>query len=376
MQYKRTYILLTVSLTIGFLLVVNAKEALGGPPGCPTPPDVVVTNEGELLSALGAASSGDVIGLDGFFGVSADVEVVTDGLTLTCSTPNSGLFALPGVVFEPLEVFAKDVVVEHLILDGSTAPFGAFFAANAENLDFSNNHVKCGPIACALFQGTQAAQIVDNYVGAVGPFPLVTGVHVQATGVPIDGTQIVGNKIITAAPSGFFNFGGLLVRGGSDLTVSDNLVIGPWSNGMTAQAIDNSTIAHNVFEGAAGQGFREGFGIRMIQGSTDNVIRNNIATAAGEGTGIGLGFFDDCGNVLVGNNVQGSFLGYFFGSQSGGNTLIGSNTNLIDLGMSDCDGDSNPDPNVVVGRGLQVLSGENVGLIVSEAVDDLGRDLN
>ncbi len=39
----------------------------GGAAACPTPADVVVSDEASLLAALSSASPGDVIGLDGFF---------------------------------------------------------------------------------------------------------------------------------------------------------------------------------------------------------------------------------------------------------------------------------------------------------------------
>src|SRR6266571_4842467 len=44
---------------------------------CPTPSNVTVTNEADLRAALSAATPGEVIGLDGFFSVTADVIIGT-----------------------------------------------------------------------------------------------------------------------------------------------------------------------------------------------------------------------------------------------------------------------------------------------------------
>jgi hypothetical protein len=74
----------------------QADVALSVAAACPTPANVVVHDEASLHAALGAATPGEVIGLDGFFGISADVAIATPGVTLTCVTPGSGLFAVSG----------------------------------------------------------------------------------------------------------------------------------------------------------------------------------------------------------------------------------------------------------------------------------------
>src|SRR5689334_25175532 len=53
---------------------------------CPTPANVIVTDEAGLNAALAAAAPGEVIGLGAFFGVTADVIVNTPKVTLTCAT--------------------------------------------------------------------------------------------------------------------------------------------------------------------------------------------------------------------------------------------------------------------------------------------------
>src|SRR6266849_4279782 len=89
---------------------------------CPTPSNVTVTNEAELRAALSAATPGEVIGLDGLFGVTADVTITTPSVTLTCATPGSGIFAQPGFSGAwLLQVHATGVTVDRLMLDGGNA---------------------------------------------------------------------------------------------------------------------------------------------------------------------------------------------------------------------------------------------------------------
>jgi len=86
---------------------------------CPTPSNVTVTNEADLLAALSAATPGEVIGLDGFFSVTADVIIGTPDVTLTCATPGSGIFPQPGFSGAwLLQVHATGVTVDRLVLDG------------------------------------------------------------------------------------------------------------------------------------------------------------------------------------------------------------------------------------------------------------------
>src|SRR5207247_3869251 len=96
--------------------------ALSVTAACPTPANVVVHDEAGLLTALDAAYPGEVIGLDGFFGITAGVTIATPGVTLTCATPGSGLFAIAGSgVQDMLIASASHVVVDRLVLDGTQA---------------------------------------------------------------------------------------------------------------------------------------------------------------------------------------------------------------------------------------------------------------
>ncbi len=60
---------------------------------CPANPTVIVTDEAGLRAALAAAHPGDVIAVSGTIPLTTGDTIATDGLTLTCATPGSGLVA-------------------------------------------------------------------------------------------------------------------------------------------------------------------------------------------------------------------------------------------------------------------------------------------
>src|SRR2546422_6371340 len=154
---------------------------------CPTPSNVIVTNEADLRAALSAATPGYVIGLDGFFGVAADVIVGSPDVTLTCATPGSGIFPQPGFSGAwLLQVHATGVTVDRLILDGGSAegPYVAGADAGngvfvADGAQLTNNRVTCGSPngECAFFVGTKNAVVADNRFESAGSG---TGVHMQS----------------------------------------------------------------------------------------------------------------------------------------------------------------------------------------------------
>ena len=350
--------------------------AKGGAAACPTPADVVVTDEASLLAALAAANSGDVIGVDGFFEVTVDVLITTDHLTLTCATAGSGLAAQAGArVNRLLSALADGVVVERLVLDGSETDFTPYIAANVDVVRFSHNTVTCG-LSCAALTGATNAVITDNYFVAAGP---LSGVHIQSTATnPIDGTRVLRNTVITTAPSTgpvddcprcFRSWGGIRVHGGvhrgKDVVVSDNVVIGPWANSLAPADISDGRFERNRLEGAANYGIGTSLNAFKGRSTLDNVFRNNRISGVGVA---GVFATSACGNVFLGNNLQGNAdnTGAIFEEETGNNTLVGNATIVIDNGAFDCDGDGAVDPNIITGAG-QVLSGVNLGRIVSEA---------
>jgi hypothetical protein len=332
-------------------------------------------DEERLRLALEAARPGDVLGLDGYLEVTEDVWVETEDLTLTCATPESGLYAEPGAGVEwVLQVVADRVTVDRLVLDGSDAfgPFTAWTGSeySARDVRFTNNTVTCGSGECAYFWATPSAVIEGNYFESHGSW---TGVHVQrglvdGVAVYIDGTRIEGNTIIATAPSFHeMQWGGIRVLGGDNLVISNNIVRGPWTNSIHMTQVSNSQFKGNKLEGARLDG------ILMLvlpndpsQWSWDNVIRNNRITAAGE-----TGIYADggCLNTFFGNNLNGNAndLGAVFASAMGANTLVG-NKNIVNdwEDNEDCDGDDVVDPNIITGKGA-VLHGVRLGEKVSEA---------
>jgi len=87
---------------------------------CPTNPTVTVSDEVALRAALSAAHPGDVIAINGTVAITADDTIFTDGVTITCATPGSGLVAMPTVV-DMLTIAARGDVVTGLTLDGTQA---------------------------------------------------------------------------------------------------------------------------------------------------------------------------------------------------------------------------------------------------------------
>ena len=351
---------------------------LAGAASCPTPAKFIVTDEASLLAALAAASPGDVIGLKGFFGVTSRVTIGTDDITLTCATPGSGLAAQAGAGVDFLiTAAAKRVTVERLVLDGTgtSAPpnnsFGPYVAVNdgatffAEDVRFTNNRVTCSPVLCAFFIGTRGAIVADNYFESAGSG---TGIHLQGNGTPlstrpIDGSRVERNTIVAVSASTNPAFGGIRPRDGSNVVVANNVVIGPWANSISPIELTQSVVEGNRLEGAAVYGVRFSAGAGPT-GMKDNVLRNNRITAAGSA---GVFAFRACGNVFVGNNLQGNAdnMGLILTSTTGANTLVGNQNVVVDVGAFDCNGDGVADPNIITGRAAVNLGGTISGAVVT-----------
>lgn len=377
---NRGWAFLAVSALAAACVEQPAEPTLSGPPvfavagaaACPTPATTVVTNEAELLAALADSSPGPVIGISGTIAVTAGV-VVSSSVTLTCATPGSGLAVDSGaVVGTLLTATAPFVTIDRLLLNGTGAgnPFLAgTFAANTR---FTNNDVSCGTGTCAFFTGAPGSLIADNRFTASGS---VSGVHIQpgAGAVNPDSTRVERNVIVTTAPSLNPNFGGVRVVGGTNVVIANNTVLGPWQNSLSPtsaaslSSVITPVVAGNHFEGAVLFGIRLGAGGAPAIRVRDGVFRNNRVTGAGIA---GVQVVRGCGNLFLGNNLQGNAggLGLVFASPSGGNTFVGNEKVAVaGAGPFDCDGDGVPDPNVISGLGA-VLTGVNLGAAVSDGV--------
>ncbi len=347
--------------------------SLSGAAACPTPANVVVHDEAGMLAALGAAYPGEVIGLDGFFGISADVTMATPSVTLTCVTPGSGLFALAGSgVQDMLTASANGVVVDRLVLDASNAGDSPYFSANdlvsyfAENVRFTNNTVTCAPGGeCVFVAGGMNPVVSDNQFLATAPF---SGIHLQADAEGIDGARVERNTIVTTTPFVGFDFlGAIRVFKASNAVIADNTVVGPWANSLGLQGLSMSVITGNRVKGATLYGMQfsgnPNFPTLLM---LNNALSSNVATGAGA-AGIFAGLA--CDNVFVGNSLQGNAgnIGLLLDVTTGANRVVGNGTIVIDNGSFDCNGDGVNDPNIIAGAAA-VTPGVVLGEAVSGAV--------
>jgi len=355
-------------------LAATPSFSMGGAAACPTPATVVVTDEAGLNAALAAASPGEVIGLGAFFGVSADVLVNASNITLTCAVAGAGVFATNPGVIDMLEINGAGVTVDRLVLDASASSDGPAVANNdgitgfATALHFTRNTVTCGPGICLFLVGSTGAVVSDNQFTAGETF---TGVHIQESNIAApDNTVVAGNTIVATAPSIADPFGAIRVHTGFGVTISGNVVTGPWKNSTALTSITAGVVENNRLEDALL------FGIRLSSGSfvpsfvTQTTFRNNRVTGSGQGGG----FADKaCGNTFFGNNLNGNAgdIGLIFPETSGANVLSGNQNVVIDDGAWDCDGDGVNDPNIITGKG-KVLHGASLAPL-ADMQQDLGR---
>lgn len=365
-----------------------AQFAKGGTPdltGCATNPDFVVTDDGQLRSAMNAdAQPGDVIAIEGLIVTNRGATTRTPGLTITCASPGSGLVADPDVPWSAsdagylLRIYAADVVITGLVLDAGAAPAGPVYAENngtttlADRLAFTDNRVTCGPGSCLFLPGVSGALVADNSFVADGTS---TGVHLQGVGdpdasgrkpFPTDGARILRNTVVNHSPSpqtevNWRNFAGIRVRDGDGVIVAQNRVEGPWIHTFSVAGLTGSTYAQNSGDGAQFHGINT----QDISGgawSTGNMFRNNQITHAGR---VGVLAMEACYNTFVGNNLgkSGLDIAAGFGETTGGNTFVGNGSTAIDLGQWDCDGDGTVDPNRITGA-HQVHGGLHLGPVV------------
>jgi Periplasmic copper-binding protein (NosD) len=347
---------------------------------CPTPANVVVTNEAGLNAALAAASPGEVIGLGAFFGVTADVVVNTPNVTLTCATGGAGLFAANPNVVDLIDIIAPGVRLDRLVLDASAAQDGPMTATNdngitgtAVGVQYTNSTVTCGPGTCAFFIGAARSIVRDDNFTSPGSF---TGLQFQASTdptntfviSPIDSIQVEGNTIVATAPSVGRVQGGIRVVRGTGVLISGNVVTGPWVNSAGLTTLTAAVVQGNRFDGALVRGIRLSGGNTLLFGPLVKMsaFDHNVITGAGVA---GIFAFRACNNTFLGNDLQGNTgnIGIIFPTLSGANTVVGNPGIVVDNGAFDCDGDGANDPNIIVGAGA-VLHGVNLGQEVSGAV--------
>jgi len=348
--------------------------AAAAPAACPATPTVTVSDEAGLRTAIATAAPGAVIAIQGMIGLTQDDTIRTAGVTVTCATPGSGLFAVAGSGVQDLLIAAaKGDVVDRLVLDASQAgdsPLAGFNDGTtffAESIRFTNNTGTCAPGGeCVFIAGGLGAVVTDNHFEAPGSF---SGIQLQVDVARVDGARIERNTLVATAPSIGLRQGGIRPADAAGVVIADNTVIGPWRNGLSAARLAHSSVQGNQFRGAVRNGIRlSDAGAVFLAGipASDNVFSNNRITGSGE-----AGIFARlaCRNEFIGNNLQGNAgdVGAILPDSSGANTLAGNGTIVVDDGAFDCDGDGLNDPNVITGAGA-VRHGLHVGETVSGAV--------
>jgi copper-binding protein NosD len=347
---------------------------------CPASPTFVVSDEASLRAALAAASPGAVIAIRGMIGIAADVFITTPNVTLTCASAGAGLFSLSTLLdaLVLVDVGGSGVVVDGLVLDASAVSASgigvAYFAGDVfgpglpvPNVRFTHNTVTCSPGGCTLLAGTSGAVISNNTFTSAGS---LTGVHVQLGIDNLDSVRIEGNTIVTTGPSDF-RFGGIRVVGARHVVIRDNTVTGPWANSLSLATLSTSTITSNQLSGAAIYGIGLTRNPRLTTFVLSSTFSSNVVTGAASG---GIFARKACGNVFVGNNLQGngSNIGLIFPDTSGANIVVGNPNVVVDNGAYDCNGDGVNDPNIITGAGA-VMRGVNLGQVVSDAVVSSNR---
>lgn len=307
---------------------------------CPIPPTQVVTSEAELQAALADAEAGDVIGVDGVVPV-GELNVVADGVTLTCATPGSGL-----VIGTYFQVEGDDVTVAHLDIDGSAVAW-AFLVLDAEDIAVLQNRFVCGTLTCLYANYTENGVVEANEF--IANQEVISGIHLQHFEDQVEGDvfHVVGNRIETTVPSTQEHMGAVRINNWARVEVRDNLIKGPWANGLGISAMEQSVIEGNTIVAPTYWGI--GAGPEGTLHIWDTGIRNNTITGAGAG---GVHISDGCYTGILDNDLSGNAddLGILLGEETGGFQYTEGDYEIIDLGNRDCNGDGVADPNGVGGK--------------------------
>jgi hypothetical protein len=363
----------------------EARLAKADGNACATDAQWVVTDADGLFQAMEAAQEGDVIAVDGVISTTFGAYTYVNGITLTCATPGSGIVAAPDWNRDfafMLRIFSHEVTITNLFLDAGATPRGPLYAQYnggpryARYLTFTGNTVVCGAGECIFLVGVLGSYVADNTFESAGG---LSGIHVQGGGArlpdgsssyPTDGTQVIRNVVTSTAPSLPSGFGGIRVRDGGNLVVSQNVVTGPWFNSLSPSDLWESTFEGNTLEGA------QAFGIRVssnpfteVSTSISKFRFNRVSGSGGAGAFVARA----CGNVFMANVFRdvGEGVSVVFKELTGWNLFVGNHNTVVDEGSFDCNDDGTLDPNVVTGPGLK-LSGLTPGVFARyfHTVDD------
>jgi hypothetical protein len=349
-------------------LTASVQQSAQSRSVCQTP-TIVVNDEASLHAAAASAQAGDVIGVHGVIQLAVGVELNTPDVTITCAEPGAGLaFAAAAAPDDALLwVLADRISVRGLFLDATKASWSIYsFANDGQRSEF--NTIRCGSQGCAFWVSSTNALVANN--SATMSIPGASGFHFQ-TG--IDGTRIEHNTIVATVDAGLNSFGGMRPRDGSNVTITDNVISGPWSNSISSVNLNDSDLSHNSLSDARRYGLAVNIAgqPQVVFSRGDRVVSNVVRNA-------GIAAFvarNACSNSFLGNAIAGiTPLGFDLQATTGDNHIAGSSGVVIDAGAYDCDGDGVNDPNKVTGNAT-VVGASSVGSIAgltASAVSDAG----
>lgn len=362
--------------------VAPASFARGGgsATGCVGSPDFISADETSLRSAVASARSGDVIAIDGTIVLTEPLSVDTDGITLTCAHAGSGLtHADRTLVPIVIAVMAADFTLSGLEIDASAGGWPIYAVNdgllwNATGLEIIGNRVRCGG-GCMFLIGTEHARISGNHLEARYAS---TGIHLQqfargdGAAFRTDGARIEGNTIVALQPTGNGSFGAIRPRDGDGVVVANNVIEGPWTNGIGLAVVSGARVEGNRVSAATQFAlFISSVPSQAISTSGSLFRANNLSGAAAA-----IYVRHACDNVIVGNMLASSGdWEVMFEPSTGSNAFMGRGTAVMDDGDQDCDGDGSADPNAITGAGRRGTGGA-IGPIVSSVIPTvMGQDI-
>lgn len=318
----------------------------------------VASSEAELNALFAAAEHGDVIAVSGMV-VMTDAVRPPAGVTLTCAQPGDGVTTAPGYAYlDLIEIAVPEVTLQGLTIHGGSVMYAVYaerstfeiapgITANGVGLRLVGNTVTCGFGGCAFLVGSEGSIVADNHFTSWGSG---SGVHIQGNGpFSSDGIRVERNRLVAAAPAGAPSFGAIRPRDGDAMVVADNVIVGPWSNGIATTEVRDSKFERNNVDGATRFGLFVGSTVVQYNPITVRglLARGNTLHGAVNAIHVNVA----CGNVFVGNRLSTpSGTPVFFTNTTGANNLMGENSLNVDNGNYDCDGDGSVDPNFLSGR--------------------------
>lgn len=333
---------------------ITAVRSMSGPGSatCAASPTAVVTSEMALTAATAASGPGDVIAIDGTIVLTHEIEVRTGSVTLTCLQPGDGLAmraAASPDLYTLLDIYAPNVTVQGLSLDARNTGYAIVAQSIPRGTDrrgvrIIGNDIWCGSAVCVFVIGP-GALILKNTLISASDVPSTSGFHLQ--GGP-DSARVEGNHVSALTPQGTFRFGAIRTVGGRDVVIRDNVITGPWSNGLALTYLQGGVVEGNSVSGAQLSGIYVAYGSNHTVSVRGVLVRGNISSAEGAA----LYVDGACGNVFVANRLSttGTSPVAAFAQHTGANALLGElRGGVVDNGNVDCDGDGTVDPNMVSG---------------------------